>query len=678
MISQNFQDEVWNKLNSIERRLISAGGGGGPPVNAEYVVMSLNAVLTDERRLQAGEGIQLADGGAGGDADLTLDVNGLVEDAAGASGDFFVYYDTVAGDHKKIDWDDLPGIGDAPVGAQYVVIALDATLTDERRIQGGEGIALVDGGAGNDLDVDLDINGLVEDALGGSGDFFVYYDTVAGDHKKIDWDDMPGGGGAGYWTQVGNDIYYDDGGSVVVGTPAPSSKMTEGITIFQGGSDDEILAFQNSDVNHGITTFADTDTYASFKKTHASYGGLKFSTFTEEVFSLQVEAFYTIGNTGKSDGAGNWDAVRFLIGKKSGTGVASPAANENMFCISKRTSATGYTCRWRIDAEGDVYQWGDFYMADQGISVTPSQTIRRRDNNNIWIGINGGAGWTTGDRNYSLGDYALDAVTYGSDNIALGYNALTLNTSGVRNVAIGHDALEANIDSDNNVAIGYEALESHNGAGDYGVIAIGYQAAWADANVPRYSIFIGHSAGGQGTAIGERCIGIGYRALISTTGDDNLAIGYYAGGATIISGNSNVMLGALCAAQLTSGIQNTIVGADCADNLATGNDNVAVGFQAGNGTSTGSQNVWIGSLADGNAVAARTNSIAIGYNVSVDADNKIIIGNASHTVAVINGSLFVPTIKSGANQAGAGAAADELWKTASHATLPDNVVMIGV
>jgi len=44
----------------------------------------------------------------------------------------------------------------------------------------------------------------------------------------------------------------------------------------------------------------------------------------------------------------------------------------------------------------------------------------------------------------------------------------------------------------------------------------------------------------------------------------------------------------------------------------------------------------------------------------------------------IAGNLLIGTIKSGATQAAAGAAANELWKTASHATLPDNVVMIGV
>ena len=41
-------------------------------------------------------------------------------------------------------------------------------------------------------------------------------------------------------------------------------------------------------------------------------------------------------------------------------------------------------------------------------------------------------------------------------------------------------------------------------------------------------------------------------------------------------------------------------------------------------------------------------------------------------------NLFLRFIKSGATQGGAGAAATEIWKTSSHATLPDNVLMIGV
>jgi hypothetical protein len=42
------------------------------------------------------------------------------------------------------------------------------------------------------------------------------------------------------------------------------------------------------------------------------------------------------------------------------------------------------------------------------------------------------------------------------------------------------------------------------------------------------------------------------------------------------------------------------------------------------------------------------------------------------------GNVFINTIKAGATQAAAGAAANELWKTNGHASLPNNVVMIGV
>jgi hypothetical protein len=44
----------------------------------------------------------------------------------------------------------------------------------------------------------------------------------------------------------------------------------------------------------------------------------------------------------------------------------------------------------------------------------------------------------------------------------------------------------------------------------------------------------------------------------------------------------------------------------------------------------------------------------------------------------VGGNQFINTLKSGATQIGAGAAANEIWKTSGHATLPDNVLIIGV
>jgi hypothetical protein len=49
------------------------GGGGGAPVNAEYLVLSADATLTDERVFTAGTGIAVVDGGAGGNFTVSVD-----------------------------------------------------------------------------------------------------------------------------------------------------------------------------------------------------------------------------------------------------------------------------------------------------------------------------------------------------------------------------------------------------------------------------------------------------------------------------------------------------------------------------------------------------------------------------------------------------------------------------
>lgn len=95
----------------------SAGGGGGAPTNAEYVVISLNGTLTNERVLTAGSGISVTDGGAGGNVTIA---------ATGTS---------------------------APTGASYLTLGTDATLTAERVLTAGTGITLTDAGAGSTLTV---------------------------------------------------------------------------------------------------------------------------------------------------------------------------------------------------------------------------------------------------------------------------------------------------------------------------------------------------------------------------------------------------------------------------------------------------------------------------------------------------------------------------------------------
>lgn len=53
-------------------KVIQAAGGSGAPSNAQYVVMALDGTLTDERRLQANNGVTFSDGGANGDVTLRV------------------------------------------------------------------------------------------------------------------------------------------------------------------------------------------------------------------------------------------------------------------------------------------------------------------------------------------------------------------------------------------------------------------------------------------------------------------------------------------------------------------------------------------------------------------------------------------------------------------------------
>lgn len=82
--------------------------------------------------------------------------------------------------------------------------------------------------------------------------------------------------------------------------------------------------------------------------------------------------------------------------------------------------------------------------------------------------------------------------------------------------------------------------------------------------------------------------------------------------------------------------------------------------------------------------AKETLANGAGINVYGNSDSTspggIILntGNSTSLNVKSDGGILYPKIKSGATQVAAGAAANELWKTSGHATLPNNVVMIGV
>lgn len=191
--------------------------------------------------------------------------------------------------------------------------------------------------------------------------------------------------------------------------------------------------------------------------------------------------------------------------------------------------------------------------------------------------------------------FLVQGVTVGlgggglTSNTAVGTSALASNLTGANITAVGNLALNLNTAS-NNTAFGSQVLRNN--------------------------------------VTGIRNVGIGASALRDNTSDRNIGIGV----ATLLlsTGNNNVGIGDGVLSGNTSGSLNVAVG-----NLA------GVTATGANQNTTGSNNVWIGHQAGPASASQRTNSVALGHQAVVGADNAGVLGAAGMQWSV--GGQTVPT-----------------------------------
>lgn len=107
-----------------------------------------------------------------------------------------------------------------------------------------------------------------------------------------------------------------------------------------------------------------------------------------------------------------------------------------------------------------------------------------------------------------------------------------------------------------------------------------------------------------------------------------------------------------------------------------------VGLKDNAGSSISPDSAGEVQLTDDGKINADKSGGTIDLSIADDQIDHDSTGNVHQDVNTTASPEFVTlnlsSVKSGATQVAAGASAGELWVTSSHASLPDNVIMIGV
>jgi hypothetical protein len=147
-------------------------------------------------------------------------------------------------------------------------------------------------------------------------------------------------------------------GTTMIGDTA-NAGMTVGLTINQGANDDEAFAIKSSDVAHGRTGAAETDTYFKINKRGATFGGAQISAIGEatgEVMNMQFNSKGGAADTTKSASARG--LVEFEIAQHDGSNNdANIAANGNVFNVIAYVGGA-FRSLFMVDEDGDVYADG--------------------------------------------------------------------------------------------------------------------------------------------------------------------------------------------------------------------------------------------------------------------------------------------------------------------------------
>lgn len=423
--------------------------------------------------------------------------------------------------------------------------------------------------------------------------------------------------------------------------PAFTAHRHAGETLKHVGVNSASIAFAFD--TQGRVTFNQTITAASDSK----FGNLTFAdgSITDSSGAI-VFGDENLSTTGNISILSNTSAVIFGVGSNAKIGYDNIDLNFD----SRLVGAGNFNFK-----NGNVVLDTGYVDSKAYYYINNEKVLSIDGTGNLHLGINAGIA-TTGAYNLSAGDSALRFNTTGGSNVALGAYCMYLSNSS-NNIGIGVNSLYRNSGT-KNVALGFESL-LNNTSGSYN-FSLGSQTLYTNISgsfnvgVSVYSLYY--------NATGSRNLAMGYSSGFSSVGDGNIYLGYQSGyyetGSNKFFVDNNKRgseaagrISSLIYGEMSTTVANQILRFNATVQLYQ--DNLFMKFGAGGDSG----------LRD------------TGAYMHFDCDLQSATGRHFQ---FDNGSLLITNISSGATQAAAGASANELWKTSSHATLPDNVVMIGV
>ena len=157
------------------------------------------------------------------------------------------------------------------------------------------------------------------------------------------------------YVATGDVIFSGTSGKVLIGDTSDAN-VTQGLTINQGAASNAVLAFKSSTTTHGMTSTAETDTFALFQQAPGLNGGLGIVALTDAAAGDSLTAAFYVRAVGvgattatKTTAAG---ALIYFDGReKSGASDTGATANSNLLAVG-----TNGTTQFILDADGDSHQ----------------------------------------------------------------------------------------------------------------------------------------------------------------------------------------------------------------------------------------------------------------------------------------------------------------------------------